>query len=108
MLPAFLAVGFIAAGSGIVLPVIRYLAALEAGPVAGAAFGALIAAGSLGQAVGSFAGGAGYASLGIQIFMAAALAMGLGAALGARYRPPSSVVEVQPRPQGCRSAGIND
>jgi MFS family permease len=108
MLPAFLAVGFIAAGSGIVLPVIGYLAALEAGPVAGAAFGALIAAGSLGQAVGSFAGGAGYANLGIQIFAAAALAMGLGAALGARYRPPSLVVGVQPRPQGCRSAGIND
>jgi MFS family permease len=97
MLPAFLAVGFIAAGSGIVLPVIGYLAALEAGPLAGAAFGALIAAGSLGQAVGSFAGGAGYANLGIQIFTAAALAMGLGAALGARYRP-----------LGHRSAEIND
>jgi MFS family permease len=108
MLPAFLAVGFIAAGSGIVLPVIGYLAAHEAGQAAGAAFGTLVAVGSLGQAVGSLAGGAGYANLGIQIFTAAALAMGLGAALGARYRPPSSVVGVQPRPQGRRSVGIND
>jgi predicted MFS family arabinose efflux permease len=107
-LPTSLAVGLIAAGSGIVLPVIGYLAALEAGQAAGAAFGTLVAAGSLGQAVGSFAGGAGYANLGIQIFTAAALAMGLGAALGARYRPPSSAVGVQPRPQGHRSAEIND
>jgi len=84
------------------------LPSMDRNAVAGAAFGALIAAGSLGQAVGSFAGGVGYAKLSIQIFTAAALAMGLGAALGARYRPPSSVVEVQARPQGCRSAGIND
>jgi predicted MFS family arabinose efflux permease len=105
---ALAAVGFIAAGSGIVLPVIGYLAALESGQVAGAVFGALIAAGSLGQALGSFAGGAGYAKLGIQIFTAAALAMGLGAVLGARYRPPSSLVGVEPRPQGHRSIGIND
>lgn len=70
--------------------------------------GAMIAAGSLGQAVGSFAVGAGYANLDIQIFTAAALAMGLGAALGARYRPPSSAVRFQPRPQGHRPAEIND
>ncbi|OGA24521.1 MAG: hypothetical protein A3I02_15255 [Betaproteobacteria bacterium RIFCSPLOWO2_02_FULL_67_26] len=108
MLSPFLAVGFVAAGSGIVLPVIGYLAALEAGQAAGATFGTLVAAGSLGQAAGSFAGGAGYANLGIQIFTAAALAMGLGAVLGARYRPLSSRVGVQSRPQERRTAEIND
>lgn len=73
------AVGLIAAGSGLVLPLIGYLATLEVGARPGAALGALVAAGALGQAVGSASGGALYGYAGSTMFTATAIVVALGA-----------------------------
>lgn len=76
---AVAAVGLIAAGSGLVLPLIGFLATLEIQARPGAALGALTAAGGLGQAVGSLSGGALYGYAGTGVFTATAFAVALGA-----------------------------
>ncbi|MCD6041370.1 MAG: hypothetical protein K0R40_973 [Burkholderiales bacterium] len=73
------AVGLIAASSGLVLPLIAFLATLEIDARPGAALGRLTAAGALGQAVGSLSGGALYGYAGMGIFTATAFAVALGA-----------------------------
>ena len=76
---AFVAVGLVAASSGLVLPLIGFLATLEIQARPGAALGRLTAAGGLGQAVGSLSGGALYGYAGMGIFTATAFAVALGA-----------------------------
>lgn len=76
---ALAAVGLIAAGSGLVLPLIGFLATLEIEGGAGAALGRLTAAGGLGQAVGSLLGGALYGYAGMWTFTATAFVVGVGA-----------------------------
>jgi MFS family permease len=76
---ALSAVGLIAAGSGLVLPLIAFLATLEIEARPGVALGRLTAAGALGQAVGSLSGGALYGYAGMGIFTATAFAVALGA-----------------------------
>lgn len=76
---ALSAVGLIAAASGLVLPLIGFLATLEIEARPGAALGRLTAAGGLGQAVGSLSGGALYGYAGMGIFTATAFAVALGA-----------------------------
>jgi len=70
------AVALIAAGSGIAMPTVTYSAASKAGRL-GAAMGQLTAAGSLGQAIGSFAGGWMFALLSARTFLVGALFMTL-------------------------------
>ena len=72
------AIGLIAAGSGVVLPLIAFLATLEIQARPGAALGALTAAGGLGQALGSLSGGALYGYAGMGMFTATAFAVALG------------------------------
>ena len=76
---ALAAVGLVAASSGLVLPLIGFLATLEIQARPGAALGRLTAAGGLGQALGSLSGGALYGYAGMGIFTAAAFAVALGA-----------------------------
>lgn len=71
--------GLLAAGSGVVLPLIAFLATLEIQTRPGAALGALTAAGGLGQALGSLSGGALYGYAGMGMFTATAFAVALGA-----------------------------
>ena len=73
------AIGLIAAGSGVVLPLIAFLATLAIQARRGAALGALTAAGGLGQALGSLSGGALYGYAGMGMFTATAFAVALGA-----------------------------
>lgn len=73
------AVALIAAGSGLVLPLIGYLATLEVGARPGAALGTLVAAGALGQAAGSASGGALYGYAGSTMFTTTAVVVALGA-----------------------------
>lgn len=78
---ALWAVALIAASSGLLLPLIGFLATLEIGDRPGAALGRLTAAGGLGQAIGSISGGALYAQAGMGIFTATAFVLGVGALL---------------------------
>lgn len=78
---ALWAVGLIAASSGLLLPLIGFLATLEIGDRPGAALGRLTAAGGLGQAIGSVSAGALYAQAGMGIFTATAFVLGVGAFL---------------------------
>jgi MFS family permease len=82
------AVGLIAAGSGLVLPLVGYLATLEIEARPGAALGALTAAGGLGQAIGSASGGVLYGYAGSAMFTATGFAIGFGAWLAARSSAP--------------------
>lgn len=82
------AVGLIAASSGLVLPLVAYLATLEIGARPGAALGALTGAGALGQAVGSASGGALYGYAGSAVFTATAFAVALGTWLASRACAP--------------------
>jgi len=95
---AFSAVGLIAAGSGLVLPLIGFLATLEIEGSAGAALGRLTAAGGLGQALGSLLGGALYGYVGMGVFTAAAFVVGLGAWLAS----PSCTPKALGGPGRCR------
>ena len=72
-------VGLIAAGSGLALPLIGFLATLEIEARPGAALGRLTAAGGLGQAVGSLSGGALYGYAGMGMFTAVAFAVAISA-----------------------------
>jgi len=76
---ALWAVGLVAASSGLLLPLIGFLATVEIGDRPGAALGRLTAAGSLGQAIGSISGGALYAQAGMSIFTTTAFVLGVGA-----------------------------
>lgn len=82
------AVGLIAAGSGLVLPLIGYLATLEIHARRGAALGTLTAAGGLGQAIGSASGGALYGYVGSAMFTATAFAVAFGAWLASHACAP--------------------
>jgi hypothetical protein len=82
------AVGLIAAGSGLVLPLVAYLATLEIVARPGVVLGALTGAGALGQAVGSASGGALYGYAGSAMFTATAFAVALGAWLASRACAP--------------------
>lgn len=82
------AVALIAAGSGLVLPLVGYLATLEVGARPGAALGTLTAAGGLGQALGSALGGAFYGYAGPAMFTATAFAVALGAWMASRTCAP--------------------
>lgn len=81
-------VGLIAASSGLVLPMVAYLATLEIGARPGAALGALTAAGALGQAIGSASGGALYSYAGSGMFTATAFTVALGTWLASRACAP--------------------
>jgi len=70
------AVALIAAGSGIAMPTIAYSVASRVGRL-GAALGRLTAAGSLGQAIGSFAGGSMFALFSAGTFLVMSLFMTL-------------------------------
>lgn len=76
---ATVAVGLIAAASGLVLPMVVYLAMLQIGTRPGAALGALTAAGGLGQALGAVGGGVLYGYAGVSVFMLTGFAIALGA-----------------------------
>lgn len=76
---ALWAVGLVAVSSGLLLPLIAFLATLEIRDRPGAALGRLTAAGSLGQAIGSMSGGALYAQAGMSIFATMAFVLGVGA-----------------------------
>lgn len=83
------AVALIAAGSGIAMPTVTYSVASNAGRL-GTAMGQLTAAGSLGQAIGSFGGGWMFARLSAGTFLVGALLMTLAlllAWLGIRGLP---------------------
>lgn len=88
---ALAAVGLIAAGSGLVLPLIGFLATLEIEGGTGSALGRLTAAGGLGQAVGSLLGGALYGYAGMWTFTATAFVVALGAWLASPSCTPSAL-----------------
>lgn len=75
------AIGLVAAGSGLLAPVLSYRTSLAAGPAQGAALGKLAAATSLGQAIGSVLAGFGFASWGRGLFWATAGVLLVGAVL---------------------------
>lgn len=77
------AVALIAAGSGVAMPTVTYSAASRSGRL-GTAMGQLTAAGSLGQAIGSFAGGWMFALLSARTFLAGAVFMTLALLLAWR------------------------
>jgi len=84
---ASLAVGVIAATSGLVLALVNYLAMFGSGSRPGAGLGVLSAAGGLGQALGSLTGGALYAYAGMGTFATAASVVVLGAVLTSSRHP---------------------
>jgi MFS family permease len=75
---ALVAVGLIASGSGLLLPAISFIASVRAVTSVGALLGALTAAGSLGQAMGSAAGGWLYGSFSAGTFWVAGILMVIG------------------------------
>jgi hypothetical protein len=81
------AVGLLAASSGYLLPFIAFCATLAGDGARGASLGALTAAGSLGQAAGSAAGGSLYGALSGDALWIVALAMLAGTAV---LREPGS------------------
>lgn len=83
------AVGFVAIGGGYLLPALGYAASVHAVAGRGEVLGAMTAAGSLGQAAGSAAGGLLYAGLGGAALWAVAAAMLAGVAC-VRAMPPAS------------------
>lgn len=76
---AALAVSLIGAGGAFLQPAIAYLATLNDGGASGTLLGALTGAGSLGQALGSLAGGALFALLGAGGLWVVAAGLALGA-----------------------------
>lgn len=87
---AGLAVGLIGGGGAFLQPAITYLATLNDAGATGALLGALTGAGSLGQALGSFAGGALFAALDASGLWVVTAALVAGTAiLGAAARHPS-------------------
>ena len=86
LLAASLAVALVAAAGGYLLPALNFAASLGAPGGRGEALGALTAAGSLGQAVGSAAGGALYGALGSTALWTLAAAMTAGIACARALR----------------------
>lgn len=80
------AVGLIAGGSGLLLPTVIFVASSRGTAQIGAAIGVLVAAGSLGQAVGSAAGAWLFGGLSETAFRLAGAAMA-GGALASTARP---------------------
>jgi len=78
-----LAVGLVAAGSGLLAPIMSYRISLAAGTAQGAVLGKQAAASSLGQAMGSVVAGSGFAWLGRELFWATAGVLLIGAVLSA-------------------------
>ena len=87
------AVGVIAATSGLVLPLVSYLAMFGSGSRPGAGLGVLSAAGGLGQALGSLTGGALYAYAGMGTFATAASVVVLGVLASSARRAPGAAAE---------------
>ena len=81
-----LAVGLVAAGSGLLAPIMSYRISLAAGTAQGAVLGKQAAASSLGQAMGSVVAGSGFAWLGRELFWATAGVLLIGAVLSAGMR----------------------
>jgi len=77
------AVGLVAAGSGLLAPIMSYRTSLAAGPEQGAALGKLASVTSLGQAIGSVVAGFGFGLMGQELFWATAGVLLVGAALSA-------------------------
>ncbi len=77
------AVGMVAAGSGLLAPIMSYRISLAAGTAQGAVLGRQAAASSLGQAVGSVIAGLGFGLMGQDLFWATAGALLIGVALSA-------------------------
>lgn len=100
-------VGLIAAGSGWLLPAIGYLATADERDTSGAMLGALTAAGSLGQAIGSAAGGWLFdrAAGGAFWIVAAATGAGIVLAAGRQFarRPRAGAAQV-PAGRGTETA----
>lgn len=78
-----LAVGLVAAGSGLLAPILSYRISLAGGAAQGVALGNQSAASSLGQAIGSVVAGLGFAWLGRELFWATAGMLLIGAVLSA-------------------------
>ncbi len=87
------AVGLVAAGSGLLTPIMSYRISLAAGTSQGKVLGNLAAASSLGQAIGSFAAGPGFGLMGEGVFWATAGVLSIGAALSTAM-PPLPAVQV--------------
>jgi len=77
------AIGLVAAGSGLLAPIMSYRTSLAAGSAQGAALGRLAAATSLGQAFGSVLAGLGFGLIGRGLFWATAGVLLAGAVLSA-------------------------
>jgi len=108
---AALAVGLIGAGGAFLQPAIAYLATLNDAGASGTLLGALTGAGSLGQALGSVAGGALIAALdgsGLWVVSAGltggALVVGLAAARGAPRRAAQNSPWRDSAPQALRGS----
>jgi predicted MFS family arabinose efflux permease len=104
---AALAVGLIGAGGAFLQPAIAYLATLNDAGASGTLLGALTGAGSLGQALGSIAGGALFAVLGADGLWVVAAGLTAGAAwFGVPARSGGARVRVPPGTR--REARITD
>ncbi|MGP1680302.1 MAG: MFS transporter [Burkholderiales bacterium] len=77
------AVGLVAAGSGLLAPIMSYRISLAAGSAQGAVLGKQAAASSLGQAIGSVVAGIGFGLMNREPFWASAGLLLIGAALSA-------------------------
>lgn len=99
-----LAVGLIAAGSGLLLPVLVFVTSLRGTERAGAALGLLVGAGSLGQAVGSAAGAWLFGGLSGAAFWAAGAAM-IGGAIASRTRVLQPALAGTADGPGCADTG---
>ncbi len=91
-------VGVVAAGSGVAIPMITWAAASASGPL-GTTMGQLTAAGSLGQALGSVAGGWAFGALADDSFLVGALFMALVLFLAWHTRAPPRSLPA-PVPEG--------
>ncbi len=77
------AVGLVAAGSGLLAPIMSYRISLAAGTAQGTVLGKQAAASSLGQAIGSVVAGLGFGLMGPDLFWATSGALLIGVVLSA-------------------------
>lgn len=84
------AVGLVAAGSGLLAPIMSYQISLAAGTAQGAVQGKQTAASSLGQAIGAVVAGLGFGLMSRESIWATAGLLLIGAALSARITLPSA------------------
>lgn len=90
-------VGLVAAGSAVLIPMLAYRASLDAGGEQGAALGRQTAAGSLGQSLGSAAGGWLFGIAADAPFWVTALLLVVGAAISLVPLPRARVAAVSDR-----------